>query len=233
MSESRPSASWRSLLGPAALLAVLAVAARVAAPRWEAWQGQLAALGPLAPAAYLALWLVLVPCGFPAAALGLLAGAVFGPWLGSAWAVAGLVGSGLAMHALGRRWLRPRVARLVAGSSRLRALDRAAARGGVRLHLLARLSPLNYAFVSYTLAGGGAPLRAYAPGLLGGMPGLVAYVWLGSAAGSGLRAQGAGGPVRLVALVVGGASLLLLGVLAARALRRETETFGRDAGQDS
>lgn len=225
-------APWRSLVGPALLLATLAVAARLAAPHWQAWQDRLEDLGPAAPAAYLVLWLALVTCGFPAAALGLVAGAVFGPWRGGGLAVAGLFASGFLMHTLGRRWLRPRVAGMVAGHARLAALDRASAAGGVRLHLLARLSPLNYALVSYTLAAGGAPLRAYLPGLAGGVPGLLAYVWLGSAADSGLRGPGGGGTMRLVVLVVGAASLLLLGVLVGRALHRATGAPERDSNQD-
>jgi uncharacterized membrane protein YdjX (TVP38/TMEM64 family) len=227
-----PRGPWRSLVGPALLLAALAVAARLAAPQWQAWQDRLEALGPLAPAAYLLLWLALVTCGFPAAVLGLVGGAVFGPWRGAALAVAGLFGAGFLMHTLGRRWLRPRVAGLLAGHARLAALDRAAASGGIRLHLLARLSPLNYALVSYTLAAGGAPLRAYVPGLVGGVPGLLAYVWLGSAAGSGLRGPDGGGTMRLVVLLVGAASLLLLGVLVGRALHRATGTPEGDAGRD-
>lgn len=230
MSAPGRRAPWRSLAGPALLLVVLAVAARLAAPQWQAWQDRLQALGPAAPAAYLLLWLSLVVCGFPAAALGLVAGAVFGPWRGAALAVAGLLASGLLMHVLGRRWLRPRVAALLAGHERLVALDRTAASGGVRLHLLARLSPLNYALVSYTLAAGGAPLRAYVPGLAGGVPGLLAYVWLGSAADSGLRGQDGGGALRLVVLAVGAASLLLLGMLVGRALRQATAAPTDEAG---
>lgn len=222
MNHPASRATWRSLVVPALLLAAVAIAVRLAGPQWQGWQDRLEALGPAAPVAYLLLWFVLVTCGFPAAVLGLVAGAVFGPWQGGALAVAGLYASGLLMHALGRRWLRPRVAGLVAGHARLAALDRAAASGGVRLHLLARLSPLNYALVSYTLAAGGAPWRAYVPGLAGGVPGLLAYVWLGSAADSGLRGQDGGGTMRLVVLVVGAASLLVLGVLVGRALQRAT-----------
>lgn len=232
MSNGGPRSSWRSLVAPALLLAALAVAARLVAPQWQAWQDRLEALGPVAPAAYLLLWLALVTCGLPAAALGLAAGAVFGPWRGAALAVAGLFASGFLMHVIGRRWLRPRVAGLLAGHERLTALDRAAASGGVRLHLLARLSPLNYALVSYTLAAGGAPLRAYVPGLAGGVPGLLAYVWLGSAADSGLRGQDGGGTTRLLVLAVGAVSLLLLGVLVGRALHRATGTPERGDGRD-
>lgn len=211
---------WREAVAPLLALAVMVALARVIGPRWGDWQDALARSGPAAPLAYLGLWLALVPWGFPAAALGLSAGFLFGVWPGVAWAVLGLVLSGLLMFPLGRRWLRPRVGRLAAASPRLARLERAASRGGVRLHILARLSPLNYAMACYTLAAGGAGLRAYLPGLAGAVPGLVAYVWVGSLAQEGARGEGTVGPVRVVLSVVGGLSLLALIVVVARQARR-------------
>ena len=227
---SPPVPLWRDLLVPTLTLLLLSVGAPLAASRWESWQSHLVALGPAAPALYMVLWLTLVPCGFPAAALALSAGFLFGPWPGTAWAVAGLVLSGMMMHALGRRWLRPRVERLVAGRPRLAPLERAAAHGGVRLHLLARLSPLNYALVCYTLAAGGARLRTYLLGLPGAMPGLIAYVWLGAAAERGVHAKGAAELARLVGPLLGGLSLLVLAVLLARYARRAWRGSNGDAG---
>jgi len=217
---SPPSPAWRDLAMPAITLLVLAGAAHVAASHWESWQPRLAAVGAAAPALYLLLWLVVVPCGFPTAGLGFSAGFLFGPWAGTSWAIVGLLLSGVFMHLLGRRWLRPRVARLVATRPRLAPLERAAAQGGVRLHLLARLSPLNYAMVCYTLAAGGARLRTYLLGLPGAMPGLVAYVWLGAAAARGVRVQDGAEWVRLTVPLVGGLSLLVLAVVLARFARR-------------
>ena len=184
---------WREAVAPLLALAGMVALARVIGPRWGEWQDALARTGPAAPLAYLGLWLALVPWGFPAAALGLSAGFLFGVWPGVAWAALGLVLSGLFMFPLGRRWLRPRVERLAAASPRLARLERAASHGGVRLHILARLSPLNYAMACYTLAAGGAGLRAYLPGLLGAVPGLAAYVWLGSLAEQGARGSGPSG----------------------------------------
>lgn len=226
-----PAPFWRDFLLPAIALLVLATVAHLAASRWESWQAHLAALGPAAPALYLLLWLTLVPCGFPAAALGLMAGFIFGPWHGSAWASGGLVLSGIFMHALGRRWLRPRLAQLVASRPRLAPLENAAATGGVRLHLLARLSPLNYAVVCYTLAAGGASLRTYALGLPGAIPGLIAYVWLGAAAARGSRVQDSAEWTGLVAPLLGGLSLLVLTVVLVRFARRTWRGSEEDSGR--
>lgn len=211
---------WRDLLLPVVALLVLATAAHLAASRWESWPSRLAALGPAAPALYLLLWLIFVPCGLPAATLGLTAGFLFGAGSGSLWAGAGLVLSGVLMHALGRRWLRPRVVRLVATRPRLARLERAAAAGGVRWHLLARLSPLNYAVVCYTLAAGGARLRTYLWGLPGALPGLIAYVWLGAAAARGGAVQDSAGWAPLVAPLLGGLSLLVVVAVLARFARQ-------------
>jgi uncharacterized membrane protein YdjX (TVP38/TMEM64 family) len=90
----------------------------------------------------------------------------------------------------------------------------------VRLHLLARLSPLNYALVCYTLAAGGARWRTYALGLPAALPGLIAYVWLGAAAARGRRVPDSAEWVRLVAPLLGGISLLVLTVVVTRYARR-------------
>ncbi len=217
----RPTrAVWRELLGPALVLTALAAAAHLANSRWPDWPARLAALGPWRPAIYVALWLLAVPCGFPAAGLGLTSGFLFGTVGGAAGATGGLLVSGLVMFGLGRRWLRPRVARLTAAQPRLARLEREAAAGGLGLHLVARLSPLNYALTSYTLAAGGAPLRTYAAGLAGALPGLWAYVWLGAAAARGARGSDAPGSLKLVLLIVGGLGLLGLGYVLARLARR-------------
>lgn len=158
-----------------------------------------------------------MPAGLPAAALALAAGFLFGPVAGAGWAGLGLVASGVEMHVLGRRWLAPRVARLVAGRPPLAALRDAAAAGGARWHALARLSPLNYALVSYALAAGGAPVRPYLLGLAGALPGLVAYVWLGAMARTGATG---GGAVRGLVAAAGACGLLGLAWWLARILRR-------------
>lgn len=209
--------SWRLLAAPVLILTALAVGAHLLASRRADWQPWLAALGPWTPVPYFLLWVLAVPAGLPAAALGLTAGFLFGPTAGSGWAVLGLAASGILMHALGRCWLRPRVERLVTGRAKLARLQAAAATGSATWHVLARLSPLNYALVSYTLAAGGAPLRPYACGLAGAVPGLLAYVWLGAAARQG---AGGGDGVRLFLIAAGGCGLLGLGWWLARASRR-------------
>lgn len=210
--------AWRDLVGPVAALTLLAAAAHLVATRRADWQPWLAGLGPWTPVLYVVLWLVLVPAGLPAAALALAAGVLFGPYAGSGLAALGLVLAGALMHTLGVRWLRPRVARLTATQPRLARLEAAAACGGIRMHVLARLSPLNYALVSYTLAAGGAPLRPYLAGLLGALPGLVAYVWLGAAAER--SAAGGAGLARGVVALCGSLGLLVLAGWLARVVRR-------------
>ncbi len=218
-SPSPPSReAWRALAAPVVILTLLAFGAHLLASCREQWQPWLAELGPWTPLLYLGMWLLLVPAGLPAAALGLAGGFVFGAAAGSAWAALGLGASGLLMRVIGRVWLRARVARLIAGRPRLERLQAAAAAGGAGWHVAARLSPLNYALVSYTLAAGGAPLRPYAWGLAGALPGLLTYVWLGAAAGAG--GDPGGGRARGLLIAAGACGLLGLGWWLARALRR-------------
>jgi uncharacterized membrane protein YdjX (TVP38/TMEM64 family) len=110
------------------------------------------------------------------------------------------------VFALPRHWLRPHASRWLERSSRLEALRRVVTQEGLRVLLLARLSPvlpLNLLNVAYGLSD--IPPLTFAFGLVGIVPGTVLYVGLGTAFASG----GTGG-LRLIGLLATLACALLL-----------------------
>ncbi|PIE76187.1 hypothetical protein CSA17_03575 [bacterium DOLJORAL78_65_58] len=121
-------------------------------------------------------------------------------------------------------------------------MEHLAARQAVRLNLLARLSPINFGVVSYTLASGRSSYRAYCMGLLATLPSILLQVWIGvlvTRGGSLLATEGRVGVLRLAGLAVG---ILFLGLLSwqvARLVRQAvadiqaTETENRPADDTS
>jgi uncharacterized membrane protein YdjX (TVP38/TMEM64 family) len=144
----------------------------------------------------------------PAAPATVLAGSVYGLALGSALVVLGASIGAVAVFLLTRRWLRPQASRWLERSRHLEVLRQVVSQEGLRVLLLARLSPLlpfNLLNVAYGLSD--IPLRTFCLGLLGIVPGTVLYVGLGTAAAG--AATTAGG-LRLIGLLATVACGLLL-----------------------
>lgn len=213
--EDRPAASpVRRLLVPVLLLVALVVLGQWLGGRWSVVENALMEMGAWAYAAYAGLFVVLTSVCFPVSALGISAGLLFGPWLGFALVLGSLVMSGSVMFALGRSLLRARIQRMLAGRPRLAAVDRMVGKRAVRLNLLARLSPLNYGLVCYTLAAGRTDFRSYLIGIAATVPSIVAQVWIGVVARqSGRIGSGAEGPspAGWIGLAVGLVFFVLLG----------------------
>lgn len=204
----------RRLLGPALLLIVLVILGQWLGGRWSVVEGALQDMGTAAYAAYGGLFVGLTSLCFPVSVLGVSAGLLFGPWLGFGLAFVSVIASGAVMFALGRSLLRGRIQQMLAGKPRLAAVDRMVGRRAVRLNLLARLSPLNYGLVCYTLAAGRSDFRSYLIGLAATAPSIVAQVWVGVVArqtgriGSGSEGPSLGG---WIGLAVGLVFFVLLG----------------------
>ncbi|MFM8675097.1 MAG: TVP38/TMEM64 family protein [Vulcanococcus sp.] len=139
---------------------------------------------------------------------------MYGLALGSALAVIGASLGAIAVFLLTRRWLRPQASRWLERSRHLEALRRVVSQEGLRVLLLARLSPVlpfNLLNVAYGLSD--IPLLTFGLGLIGIVPGTVLYVGLGSAvAGAGADAGASVGArgLRLIGLLATLACALLL-----------------------
>lgn len=204
----------RRLLGPVLLLVVLVVLGQWLGGRWSAIESTLMQMGAWAYAAYAGLFVLLTSLCFPVSALGVSAGLLFGPWIGFGLVMGSLVLSGSVMFGLGRGLLRGRIQRMLATRPRLAAVDRMVGKRAVRLNLLARLSPLNYGLVCYTLAAGRTDFRSYLIGIAATVPSIAAQIWVGVVARqSGNLGSGNDGPslAGWIGLAVGLVFFILLG----------------------
>jgi uncharacterized membrane protein YdjX (TVP38/TMEM64 family) len=211
MGQDRKSAGSRLTL----LLVAVGVAALLAAFRFFQVQDLLrrsldwiAGLGPVGVVAFIAIYILSCVFMLPGSVLTLGAGAVFGVVKGSVIvSVASTLGA-TAAFLVGRYLARDRVARMIEGNGRFRAIDEAVGREGWKIVGLTRLSPafpfnlLNYAYGITTVS-----LRDYFfASWIGMLPGTVMYVYLGSLAGSLATLGGQGGgrtPAQWALYVVG------------------------------
>ncbi len=155
-----------------------------------------AGLGAAGVIAFIVIYVLACVLMLPGSVLTLGAGAVFGVVKGTAiCSVAATLGA-TAAFLVGRYLARDRVARMIEGNERFRAVDEAVGREGWKIVGLTRLSPvfpfnlLNYAYGITRVS-----LRDYfLASWIGMFPGTVMYVYLGSLAGSlaTLGRQGAG-----------------------------------------
>jgi uncharacterized membrane protein YdjX (TVP38/TMEM64 family) len=169
-----------------------------------------------------ALWVTLL---LPGVWLSMVAGVVYGPWLGSLLVFLGACLGAEVVFLLGRSWLRDWARRRLQASPRLRLLEQAVGREGLRLVVLTRLSPL-FPFSLLNLAYGlsAVSLRDYSLGLLGILPGTVMFCALGALAGDVAHfskvLQGQADPRLWTLKVLGVAATVAVTVIVTRLARQ-------------
>ncbi len=214
------------------LLLLLAIGAALAAwflwfderlPAFVAWVQARGWAGALVFALGYALATVLM---IPGALITLLAGYVYGPWLGTAVVSPASVLGATCAFLLGRTLFRSRFEQRIAGAPRFQALQAAIARQGLRILVLVRLSPVfPYSLMNYLFGLTRLRVSTYALGSWCGMlPGTFLYVYLGSTV-QDLTALAAGGlpdagGLGLALKIAGLLATLLVTVLVTRAARR-------------
>ena len=146
----------------------------------------------------------------PASLLGIVAGAIYGLWLGFALSAIGTLCGGWLAFVLARSLLRPWITRRLAARTggRIAGLDSAIAQDGWRLVCLLRISPIMpFALTSYALGLTRISKRDYLAGTLAALPALLGYVAAGVVAGQGVQiatgASSVGGPMQWVLIGVG------------------------------
>ena len=171
-----------------------------------------------------AIWVTLL---LPGVWASMLAGALYGTWLGSFLVFVGACLGAEAVFLLGRYWLRDWARRRLAAVPKLQAVEQAVSREGLKLVLLTRLSPV-FPFSLLNLAYGlsEVSLRDYSIGLIGILPGTILFCGLGALAGDVARfgdvLSGQADPVtwtlRIVGVLATIAVVWLVGQAAKRAL---------------
>lgn len=165
------------VLGAVATVAVLPVEdSVVAAARW------IRTAGPLGAVAYVGLYVAATVFLAPGSLLTVAAGFAYGLPLGVLLASPTSVLAATTAFVLGRTIARPWVERRLASAPRVEAIRRAVGRGGLRVVVLMRLSPLlPFNLLNYALAVSPVRMRDYVVGsFLGMLPGTVLFVYLGS-----------------------------------------------------
>ena len=166
------------------LVAVLLTAAlAIQVSGWDGpreLQSAVEGAGPAGAAVFVLGYALLVLIPFPASALTILGGVLFGVRAGIVLVWAGAMLGALGGFALGRLLGREGVNRLLRG--RLAAADRMLGRHGFAAVLAVRLVPLfPFTVVNYAAGVAGVRLRNYAAGTaLGMLPAAVAYVAVGA-----------------------------------------------------
>ena len=205
-------------------------------------EGWVRGLGVWGPLAFAAVYVVAVVALLPASALTIVAGAIFGPIVGTAVVSVGSnVGAGLAFL-IARHLARDAVVRRARRYPQFDAIDRAIGEGGWKVVALLRLSPavpfnlLNYLF-------GLTPIRFW-PCVLTSwaamLPGTLLYVYLGHAGRSGLEAASGGRtrtPAEWALLGIGLAATVAVTLyvtrLARKALHERSTVASEPVGEPS
>ena len=174
-----------------------------------------------------ALWVTLL---LPGVWASMLAGALYGPLWGSVLVFIGACLGAEAAFLIGRHWLRDWAQRRLQALPRLRAVEQAVSREGLKLVLLTRLSPA-FPFSLLNLAYGlsAVSLRDYSLGLIGILPGTILFCSLGALAGDVARfgsvlsgqADAGAWSLRIVGVLATVAVVLVVGRAADRALKAE------------
>lgn len=114
--------------------------------------------------------------------LNLLAGPLFGVWKGALVFTAGATAGAVLCYIVGKTLVSEWARRQLESSPALRRIDAAVRTDGLKIIVLARLSPLApFAILSYVLGATGASLGEYTLGtFIGLLPGVALYCWIGN-----------------------------------------------------
>jgi len=230
VSEAPARSRWRLAIWLLVVVIVVVVARTLdVAPVLQRTLASFAALGPWGPVLFVLLYVAVTVLLLPAVVLTLGAGAVFGLAQGFLLVSLGATLGATAAFLTGRYLARAWVARRMAASPKLRAIDEAVAREGWKIVLLTRLSPaFPFVLLNYVFALTRVSLRHYVvASWIGMMPGIVLYAYLGSLAGD-VAAAAAGGRTRSVwewaLYALGLAATVAVTVYVTRLARRALRT---------
>ncbi|HEY2918212.1 MAG TPA: FAD-containing oxidoreductase [Candidatus Binatia bacterium] len=155
------------------------------------FEGYVKSLGSIGPIAVAVAYVISTVLFIPGSALTIGSGTLFGLKTGFLVVLVGANVGALCGFLLARTLLREKVASWADANPKFRSLDRAIGRQGFKMVFLIRLSPVfPFSLLNYLLGLTAVKTRAYALGnLLGMLPGIFLYVYIGSAARDALAGQ--------------------------------------------
>lgn len=147
----------------------------------------LSSLGPWAPIAFFALYLLAVVLMVPASIFTMGAGALFGFVRGGAYVLVAATVASVICFVIARHFARDWVTRRLGKNVKFRAIDQAIAREGWKVVVLVRLAPvLPFSLTSYGFGITRVPLWQYLAASFAMIPGTLWYVYLGTILGDSL-----------------------------------------------
>ncbi len=221
-SNRRTLIVYAALVGVAiAAVAVLGHEIHVHLTAIEAWIGSLGWYGPIV---YVALIATVTAFFVPDTLLGVVAGALFGLWWGTAVLVAGGLLGAVVQYVVARRFLGTFVAGLLERRPSLRALQTAVRHDELRMQALLRLTPLNPTLVTYVLAVAGVRFPGFVLACAALIPAWFLQVYFGYVGKHVTTLAGAGSSRHAAVedgmVVVGLAALVAVVLLVSRAAQR-------------
>lgn len=188
-------------------------------------------LGACGPIAFILTYTVVEIFLIPASALTLAAGALFGFAAGSVYAFVGAMLGSLSAFFMGRYVVRPIVKRRLQGDGRFEMIDSAAARGGIKLVALLRLSPvLPYTVLNYALGVTRIGARDYIIGTFFILPGTLVYTYYGTVIANltGLSSGAHRGAAFYILMAAGVAATIAVVVVIARLANQQLREVERN-----
>jgi uncharacterized membrane protein YdjX (TVP38/TMEM64 family) len=192
--------------------------------RFEDYIGSLGSLGPIAMAlAYVVTTVLFIP----GSAITIGAGTLFGLKTGFLVVLVGANLGALCAFLLARTLLRGKVTKWAEGNAKFRSLDRAIGSQGFKMVFLSRLSPaFPFNMLNYLLGLTAVRTGTYVvANLLGMLPGILLYVYIGVAARDALAGQTDGSTdfyqqiLKYVGLLATAAVVVIVTRVARKALR--------------
>ncbi len=215
------------LLLAAAVLGAVVWGARDSGAEIAAFESWIAGFGWKGMVVFTVAAVFLMAVFVPSSILGTLAGALFGlAWGSLAMAVAGIVTAALTYQIAGRL-LRDRIASFLKGYPKLRAIQRAVLREGLRLQFMLRLAPINAVSVNYVLGAAAVRFPSFMVASLGMLPGLFIEVYFGHLAKHATKVAGGVGShsspetlIKVGGFLATAGVLVVVGRMAQKAIAR-------------
>ena len=155
------------------------------------FEGYVRSLGAIGPLVVVLIYVISTVLFIPGSALTVGAGTLFGLKTGFLVVLVGANLGALCSFLLARGFLREKVASWAAAHPKFRLLDQAIGKQGFKMVFLSRLSPaFPFVLLNYLLGLTGVRTGAYVlANLLGMLPGIFLYVYIGVAARDAIAAQ--------------------------------------------
>lgn len=167
-------------------------------------------LGFWGPVVFILLWVASAVFFLPGAALGIVGGILFGPWLGTFYTALGSTIGAVAAFLAGKYVARDMVKGLVEKNPKLQKIDEGVKKEGWRFVMLTRLVPVfPYNAQNYVYAMTAIKLPVYAlTTFVFMLPGCFAFSFAGGAVSAG------GSPTKIIAyLAVAGVALFAISLI--------------------